>query len=128
MLNCFVCFCPILLICLLSTPFCSSELHLWKSSSSVHFHPALYPALVCFRVQKQRATRSEDAVGQLNAQLLERDALCADLRAQTDDMRSLLDKITKEKAQIISENSALKTLAFYLLSFALWRLVSLSWV
>ena len=75
-------------------------------------HPSLW---FVFRVQKQRATKSEDAVGHLNAQLMERDAHLADIRAQNDDMRSLLDKISKEKAQIISENSALKTLAFSLI-------------
>ena len=48
---------------------------------------------------------------------MERDAHLADLRAQNDDMRSLLDKVSKEKAQIISEHSALKTLAFYFIIF-----------
>ena len=60
------------------------------------------------RVQKQRATKSEDAVEHLNVQLLEREAQLAEQRTETSALRAMLDKTTKEKSQIQAENSALK--------------------
>ncbi len=62
-------------------------------------------------MQKQRAEKSQDAVEQMNVQLMERDAHIAELRAQGEDMRALLDKVTKEKAQVIGDNNAVKMLA-----------------
>ncbi len=69
-------------------------------------------------------------MGQLNAQLMERDVLIADIRAQNDDAKSLLDKTCKEKAEIAAENSALKMLAlcnfkFGLIAFVTWICVFL---
>ena len=64
------------------------------------------------RVQKQRASRSEDAVEQMNAQLLERDAQNTEIRTQLDDIHAHYDKLTKEKAQVLAENSALVTYVF----------------
>ncbi|ELT92350.1 hypothetical protein CAPTEDRAFT_72575, partial [Capitella teleta] len=60
------------------------------------------------RVQKQRATKSEDAVGHLNAQLLEREAIIAELRSELDGIQSHCDKTGKEKAQALAEASALQ--------------------
>ena len=65
--------------------------------------------LFVFRVQKQRASRSEDALEQLTAQLLERDTHIAELRSDLDNNRSVFDKVNKEKAQLQGENIGLKT-------------------
>ncbi|XP_033732389.1 outer dense fiber protein 2-like isoform X3 [Pecten maximus] len=61
------------------------------------------------RVQKQRALRSEDALEQLNTQLMERESQLEDLRTQLDQMGPRYDKLSKEKSQILAENSALST-------------------
>ncbi|XP_069119447.1 outer dense fiber protein 2-like isoform X4 [Argopecten irradians] len=61
------------------------------------------------RVQKQRAMRSEDALEQLNTQLMERESQLEDLRTQLDQMGPRYDKLSKEKSQILAENSALST-------------------
>ncbi|XP_064649329.1 outer dense fiber protein 2-like isoform X5 [Lineus longissimus] len=60
------------------------------------------------RVQKQRATRSEDAIEQLNAQLLERETNLAEVQTQADQMKSRMDKLQKEKSQALAENGALR--------------------
>lgn len=62
-----------------------------------------------FRVQKQRATKSHDALEQLNSQLLEKDAHHEELRSQLEQIHPRYDKVCKEKSQILAENSALKT-------------------
>ncbi|XP_076093788.1 outer dense fiber protein 2-like isoform X2 [Mytilus galloprovincialis] len=61
------------------------------------------------RVQKQRATKSHDALEQLNSQLLEKDAHHEELRSQLEQIHPRYDKVCKEKSQILAENSALKT-------------------
>ncbi|XP_021362358.1 outer dense fiber protein 2-like isoform X2 [Mizuhopecten yessoensis] len=61
------------------------------------------------RVQKQRATRSEDALEQLNIQMMERDSQLEDMRTQLDQMGPRYDKLSKEKSQLLAENSALTT-------------------
>ena len=61
------------------------------------------------RVQKQRASRSEDAVEHLNAQLMERDTHIADINTQLSDLQAHYDKLGKEKAQTITEHNTLKT-------------------
>lgn len=62
-----------------------------------------------FRVQKQRATKSQDALEQLNSQLLDKDAHLEELRSQLEQIHPRYDKVCKEKSQILAENSALKT-------------------
>ncbi|XP_052092013.1 outer dense fiber protein 2-like isoform X1 [Mytilus californianus] len=61
------------------------------------------------RVQKQRATKSHDALEQLSSQLLEKDAHVEELRSQLEQIHPRYDKVCKEKSQILAENSALKT-------------------
>ena len=61
------------------------------------------------RVQKQRAAKSEDAVEQLNVQLLDREASVAEMRTDLGALHSRVDKLSKEKSQAQAENSALKT-------------------
>ena len=61
-----------------------------------------------YRAQKQRAARSEDAVEQLNSQLLEHETQYAELRSDMDGMQARLDKIVKEKSQVMAENAGLK--------------------
>ena len=60
------------------------------------------------RVQKQRANKSEDAVGQLQVHLDEREQRINDFNADMETLRSRVDKVAKEKAQSMAENSALK--------------------
>ena len=48
----------------------------------------------------------------MNAQLLERDAQNTEIRTQLDDIHAHYDKLTKEKAQVLAENSALVTYVF----------------
>ena len=60
------------------------------------------------RVLKQRAARSEDALEQLNVQLLERDAHIAELRSDLENNQAHCDKINQEKAQVHGENTSLK--------------------
>ena len=61
------------------------------------------------RVQKQRATKSEDAVGHLSAQLMEKEQQVAELAGEMDAVSSRLDKMGKEKSHSYAENAALKT-------------------
>lgn len=65
--------------------------------------------ILCFRVQKNRAAKSEDAVEHLNAQLMERDAVIAEQRSELDTLRARCDKLCREKAQCVAENAGLKT-------------------
>jgi hypothetical protein len=60
------------------------------------------------RVQKQRATRSEDAVGKLKAQFLEREAHSEEMRTQLEVLSAGFSKVSKEKAQGSAEKTALK--------------------
>ena len=60
-----------------------------------------------YRVQKQRASKSEDAVGHLNVQLMERDTTVAELHSENDGMRARCEKLGKEKAQASAEVSGL---------------------
>ena len=57
-------------------------------------------------VQKQRATRSEDALEHLNAQVLEREQGLLDLRAEHDRLQTNHDKLLKERAKL--ENARLQ--------------------
>ena len=59
-------------------------------------------------MQKDRALKSEDAVEQLRAQLMERDALLAEMRNELENTRSVCDKISKEKSQAIGEVTDLR--------------------
>ena len=70
----------------------------------------LYQSLVpsTCRIQKQRAMRGEDSIEQLNAQLLEKETFNADLQKKLDDMQIHADKVSKEKSQVIAENTALQ--------------------
>lgn len=61
------------------------------------------------RAQKQRATRSEDALESLNVQIMERDNFITELRADLESTRSNVEKLNKEKIQSCTENSALNT-------------------
>ena len=61
-----------------------------------------------FRVQKQRAAKSEDALEHLNVQLLERETALAELHSISDGSRARHDKLSREKSQLQAENSALK--------------------
>jgi len=70
------------------------------------FHNEL---ILLYRVQKNRATKSEDAVEHLNAQLMERDAIMAEQRSELDTLRARCDKLCREKAQSLAENVGLKT-------------------
>ena len=81
-----------------------------KKSTFVHpcdFRMAFH--IFMSRVQKQRATKSQDALEQLTSQLLEKDAQFEELRSQLEDLHPRYDKVCKEKSQILAENSALKT-------------------
>ena len=84
-------------------------LHAWTPLIPVSRVACMHVCCMLCRVQKQRAARSEDAVEQLNAQLLERDSQIAEYRTDSDNIRLLADKLAKEKAQIQAENSALQT-------------------
>ena len=59
-------------------------------------------------VQKQRATRSEDALEQLNAQVLEREQGLLDLRAEHDRLQTNHDKLLKERAKLDKENADMR--------------------
>lgn len=58
------------------------------------------PSVLHSRVQKERASRSEDAVERLNAQLMEKESAFIDCRAQLDEIRAEIKLIGKEKAQL----------------------------
>lgn len=60
-------------------------------------------------MQKQRAEKSQDAMEKMGVQLMEREAQLEDLRSQLELMGPRYDKISKEKSQLLAENSALKT-------------------
>lgn len=47
-------------------------------------------------------------MGHLNAQLLEREAIIAELRSEVDGIQARYDKVGKEKAQAAAEASALQ--------------------
>ena len=59
-------------------------------------------------MQKQRATRSEDALEQLNAQVLEREQGLLDLRAEHDRLQTNHDKLLKERAKLDKENADMR--------------------
>ncbi|XP_038045814.1 outer dense fiber protein 2-like isoform X2 [Patiria miniata] len=59
------------------------------------------------RVQKDRATRSEDAVEKLNMQLLETETRLADSAMVGDQWKARAEKLTKEKLQQETQNAAL---------------------
>ncbi|XP_071948122.1 outer dense fiber protein 2-like isoform X2 [Antedon mediterranea] len=59
------------------------------------------------RIQKQRASRSEDAVDQLNSQVLEREAQIADSVAVIEQWKAKASKFEREKLQIVHENELL---------------------
>ena len=56
------------------------------------------------RVQKKRATKSEDAVEQLTSQLLEREQSLAELTSDKERLQSDYDKLVKEKIQTDTES------------------------
>lgn len=68
-----------------------------------------YKRCLWLRVQKQRAEKSQDALEKMSVQLMERDAQLEDLRSQLELMGPRYDKMSKEKSQLLAENSALKT-------------------
>ena len=59
-----------------------------------------------FRAQKLRATKSEDALEQAKLQLMERDTVNSEQRAEVESLRSQLSKLGREKAQADAELSA----------------------
>ena len=59
------------------------------------------------RAQKERATRSEDAVEKLNSQLLEAETELAETRLAMDQLKSKHEKLGREKGQIEGDNTAL---------------------
>ncbi|XP_022099151.1 outer dense fiber protein 2-like isoform X2 [Acanthaster planci] len=59
------------------------------------------------RVQKDRATRSEDAVERLNMQLLESETKLADSAMASDQWKARVEKLTREKVQQETENAVL---------------------
>ena len=63
--------------------------------------------VVCARVQKDRATRSEDAVEKLNMQLLETETRLADSTSVGEQWKARTERLTKEKLQQESENATL---------------------
>lgn len=68
-----------------------------------------YIRCLWLRVQKQRAEKSQDALEKISVQLMEREAQLEDLRSQLELMGPRYDKMSKEKSQLLAENSALKT-------------------
>jgi len=60
------------------------------------------------RLQKLRASRSKDEAEQMRCQLLDRDAVIADLRAEVDTVRAQSSKLSREKNQTEAEISALQ--------------------
>lgn len=64
------------------------------------------------RAQKQRASRTEDALEQIKVQLLERENQLADLEASTAQIRARCEKHNKEKTQLLSENTKLQLWVF----------------
>ena len=73
------------------------------------FHCFLPPLHVWCRVQKDRATKSQDAVAQLQAQCMERENQVAEFRAELEKQRLLQEKIVREKSQAVYEASSLQT-------------------
>lgn len=63
-------------------------------------HIYVSPSVLNSRVQKERASRSEDAVERLNAQLMEKESAFIDCRAQLDEIRAEIKMTVKEKAQL----------------------------
>ncbi|XP_033643032.1 outer dense fiber protein 2-like isoform X2 [Asterias rubens] len=59
------------------------------------------------RVQKDRATRSEDAVEKMNMQLLEKETQLADSAMVMDQWKARAEKSTREKVQLESQNATL---------------------
>ena len=55
-----------------------------------------------------RATKSEDALEQAKLQLMERDTVNLEQRAELESLRSQLSKLGREKAQADAELSAHK--------------------
>lgn len=62
-----------------------------------------------FRIQKQRATKSESTVDQLNLANMEKDQRIAELQAIHDEHKALLNSTAREKASMSAENHGLKT-------------------
>ena len=58
-------------------------------------------------MQKDRATRSEDAVEKLNMHLLEKETRLADSSMFADQWKARAEKVTREKVQQESQNAAL---------------------
>ena len=55
-----------------------------------------------------RASKSEDALEQLNVQLMERDASLREQHSEVEALHTHNSKLNKEKAQAVAELSALK--------------------
>ncbi|XP_067941225.1 outer dense fiber protein 2-like [Watersipora subatra] len=60
------------------------------------------------RIQKQRATKSESTVDELNLANMEKDQKLAELQAVHDEQRTLMHSTAREKASIQAENHGLK--------------------
>ena len=66
------------------------------------------------RIQKQRATKSESTVDQLNLANMEKDQRIAELQAIHDEQKAFLNSTAREKAALSAENQGLKTWDFLL--------------
>ncbi|XP_071509916.1 outer dense fiber protein 2-like [Diadema antillarum] len=60
------------------------------------------------RAQKERASRSEDAVEKLQAQILEAETMLAESTAQVEELKGRGSKLTRDKTHLEGENSNLR--------------------
>ncbi|XP_074655417.1 uncharacterized protein LOC141908997 isoform X2 [Tubulanus polymorphus] len=60
------------------------------------------------RVQKQRASRSEDAMEIMNSQLLEKETQLAEIQNHMDEFKARIEKLSREKNQTITDNAVLR--------------------
>ena len=61
------------------------------------------------RVQKQRATKSEDALENVSVQLLEKDNIMTELKSEAENYRARCEKLNKEKLQGDSEMLSMRS-------------------
>lgn len=65
--------------------------------------------VICnFRLQKMRASKSEDALEQVKLQLMEREVITSEQQSELDMMHSQMSKLSKERSQAVAELSACK--------------------
>lgn len=60
------------------------------------------------RLQKMRASKSEDALEQVKLQLMEREVITSEQQSELDMMHSQMSKLSKERSQAVAELSACK--------------------